>query len=92
MIEPEGQKFLNRSALSVVFERSSIEALVSVNVDEDKRILSVEEAFVRFWDIACLDLVVVELLVRHLDQRAVHPVLGSQLTENCSIIVYQSGV
>jgi hypothetical protein len=77
LLEPEGQKLLNRFALRVVVVRGPIKTLLPVNVDKDERIFKVEEAFFRGWHIAGLDLVLIERFVRNLDQSLVHSVLDS---------------
>jgi hypothetical protein len=41
MLEPKGQKHLNRFALRVIFERGADVALQPANVDEDERIFRV---------------------------------------------------
>ena len=83
MFEPKGQKLLNRFALRVIFERKADITLLPVNVDEDERIFRVEETFVRRSDISCFYFVIVEIIIRHVYQSLVHPVLDIQTTLNC---------
>jgi len=83
LLEPKGQKLLNRFALRVIFERGADRPLLPVNVDEDERIFRVEETFVRRSDIACFYFVIVEMIIRHVYQSLVHSVLYIQSTLNC---------
>jgi hypothetical protein len=83
VFEPKSQKLLNRFALRVIFERGPFDKLLSINIDEDERIFRVEEAFVRRSGIACFDFVIVELIIRDVDQSLVHPVLDIQRALNC---------
>jgi hypothetical protein len=93
ILEPEDEELRNRITLVSVAERGFNKPfrLRSADVDEDERVFEVEEALVRWDNIACLYSVVVKRLVRHLDQSVVHPVLGLQRVELGKLVAYKPG-
>ena len=69
---------LDRIAFGLVIERGPDEALgiLLTGVYENKRTIQIEEPFVLRADITCLDLVFIEVVIWHLHQGFVHPILS----------------